>query len=102
MIKFSALYPNEEGATFDFAYYRSKHLPMTLSLLGDSVLRSELDRGVSGAGGSSAPYIAAGHIYFKSVESFRQAFLPHLARFRNDMPNFTNVEPLIQVSEIAE
>ena len=100
MIKFSALYPNTEGATFDFGYYQSTHWPLTLQLLGASILRAELERGVAGAGGSRPPYIAAGHRYFDSMESFRQAFVPHLERFRADIPNFTNVAPLVQVSEV--
>ena len=100
MIKFTALYPNNDGAVFDFDYYKSKHLPLTLSLLGGSVLRSELDKGVSGANGAPALYIAAGHLYFESVDALRATFFPHLRRLREDIPNFTNVEPLIQVSEI--
>jgi len=41
-----------------------------------------------------------GHLYFESLESFREAFLPHLAKFREDIPNFTNVQPSVQISEV--
>jgi len=101
MIKFSALYPNTENARFDFEYYRAKHLPLTLARLGSAVLRSELDRGIAGANGARVPYIAVGHLYFESLESFREAFLPHLAKFREDIPNFTNVQPSVQISEVS-
>ncbi len=32
MVKVSVLYPNEEGKSFDMAYYRNKHFPLVQQL----------------------------------------------------------------------
>jgi uncharacterized protein (TIGR02118 family) len=41
-----------------------------------------------------------GHIYCESVEAFQAAFGPHVAEFRADMPNYTLIQPIIQISEV--
>jgi uncharacterized protein (TIGR02118 family) len=40
------------------------------------------------------------HLYFDSVESFQTAFGPHAGAIMGDIPNYTNVQPTIQVSEV--
>jgi uncharacterized protein (TIGR02118 family) len=37
MIKISVLYPNNEGAKFDMAYYCQTHIPLVKRLLGAAV-----------------------------------------------------------------
>ena len=101
MIKISVLYPNSEGAKFDMAYYCSSHMPMVNRLLGSAVKGMGVDQGIGGFGpGSSAPFIAAGHLMFDSVEAFQAAFAPHAQEIMGDIPNYTNLQPTIQVSEI--
>ena len=34
MIRASILYPNSAGKRFDFEYYRNKHIPLAIKLLG--------------------------------------------------------------------
>lgn len=46
------------------------------------------------------PYAAMGHMYFESVEDFEKAFAPHAEKIFNDMRNFTNTQPVIQISEV--
>jgi uncharacterized protein (TIGR02118 family) len=41
-----------------------------------------------------------GHLYFDSVEAFQAAFGPHAGVIMGDIPNYTNVQPTIQVSEV--
>ena len=65
MIRFSVLYPETEGATFDHDYYRDKHVPLALKTWG--LERAEIDKGVSG------PYVAAVHFFFDSLEALRGA-----------------------------
>jgi uncharacterized protein (TIGR02118 family) len=102
MIKFTVLYPNHENASFDFEYYVSQHLPLTQNMIGNAVKKIEIEKGISGANGAPVPYIAIGHLYFESIDSFRGSFLPHLETFRNDISKFTNIQPLVQISEILE
>ena len=74
MIKVSVMYPNTEGARFDHAYYRDKHMPLLKSRMGDACRYYTVDRGLAGgAPGAPAPYIGMCHIFCDSVESFQAA-----------------------------
>jgi len=100
-IKVSVIYPDGEGKTFDMDYYCNKHIPMVAGLLGEAVIGATVEKGIGGAApDSSAPIQAMGNIYFASVESFQTAFGPHAAQIMGDVPNYTNIEPQVQVSEV--
>lgn len=101
MIKVSLLYPNGEGKNFDMDYYCNKHAPMVMGLLGDAAKAATIEAGLSGAApGSPAPYVAMGNIYFDSVESFNNSFGPNATQIMGDIPNYTNIQPVIQISEV--
>ncbi|MFA7281946.1 MAG: EthD family reductase [Sterolibacterium sp.] len=101
MIKVSVLYPNTEGKKFDMAYYCNTHLPFVQKTLGAACKRVAVEAGLSGAQpGSRAPYIAMGHLYFESVEAFQSSFVPHAKTFMENLPNYTDIEPTVQISEV--
>ncbi|MGA9295097.1 MAG: EthD family reductase [Ignavibacteriaceae bacterium] len=101
MTKVSVLYPNTEGKNFDMDYYRDKHTPLLNSLLGDALKGVSIEAGLSGAEPDSpAPFAAIINMYFDSLESFGQAFNPNLDRLMRDLPNFTDIEPVVQISEV--
>jgi len=101
MIKVSVMYPNNADATFDIDYYCHSHMTMVGELLGDSLKGSNVDYGIAGgAPGEMAPFIAIGHLVFDSVESFQAAFGPHAKKILADIPNYTNTQPQIQISDI--
>ncbi len=101
MIKVSVMYPSGEGKTFDMDYYANKHLPMVGGLLGDAIKGTAVENGLGGAEpGSKAPYLAMGHMYFDSVEEFGSSFGPNAEEIMGDLPNFTNAQPDIQISEV--
>ena len=71
MIKVSVLYPNDEGNTFDMEYYCNKFIPMVQEKLGVACKGVAVEQGLGGAEpGSRAIYIAMGHLYSDSVETF--------------------------------
>jgi len=101
MIKVSVLYPNSDGAKFDMSYYCKSHMPMVNRLLGSAIKGMAVDQGIGGfESGSSAPFVAVGHLLFDSVEAFQAAFAPHAQEIMGDIPNYTNLQPTIQISEI--
>ena len=101
MIKVSVFYPNEEGKKFDMEYYCNKHIPMVFGKLGNACKGGTVEQGLGGAmPGSPATYIAMGHLLFESVEAFQTAFGPHAKEIMGDLPNYTDIQPLIQISEI--
>jgi uncharacterized protein (TIGR02118 family) len=101
MIKVSVLYPNDAGSKFDMQYYLEKHIPMVRKKLGAACKNAAVEQGLGGgAPGAPATYSAMGHLYFDSVEVFQAAFGPHAEAIMGDIPNYTNVQPAVQISEV--
>jgi uncharacterized protein (TIGR02118 family) len=95
------MYPNGEGKTFDMDYYINKHIPLIAGLLGDVLKRIEIEKGLGGAAPKSIPpFTAVGNMYFDSVKEFGKAFGPNTEKIMGDLPNFTNIEPVVQISEV--
>lgn len=102
MIKVSVMYPNSKDVKFDAEYYKTSHLPMIKSSLGDALKGLELDLGIaSRTPGELAPYVAIAHLKFDDVASFQAAFAPHAAVFAADVKNYSNVEAELQVSDLV-
>jgi len=101
MITVNVLYPNTDGSKFDMSYYLATHIPMVRRLLGNALKGCVVEQGLGGGGpGSKAEFAALCHLRFDSVEAFQKAFGPNAAAIQNDMANYTNVQPVIQVSDI--
>jgi uncharacterized protein (TIGR02118 family) len=101
MIKISVFYPNDEGKTFNMEYYCNKHIPMVKEKLGAQCKGVAVEKGLAGgAPGSRATYVAMGHLYLDSVEAFQAAFGPHAEAIMGDVPNYTDIQPAIQISEV--
>ncbi len=101
MIKVSILYPYSKGKGFDMKYYCEKHMPMVKQKLGSACKSVAVEQGIAGRTPGTPPtYIAMGHMYFESEEAFQAAFAPHAAEFRADVPNFTQIQPTFQISEV--
>ncbi len=101
MIRVTAVYPYSEDAKFDLDYYANKHTPMVGELLGDAVKGGGIQKGLGGAEpGSPPPYTVIAHMDFESMDTFQQAFGPNVETIMADVPNYTNIQPVIQISEI--
>ena len=101
MIKVSVFYPDREGSKFDMDYYCNSHIPMVREKLGPACKNVAVEHGIAGATPGSRPgFIAMGHLYFDSVEAFQKAFGPHADAIMGDIPNYTDIQPTIQFSEV--
>jgi uncharacterized protein (TIGR02118 family) len=82
-------------------YYRDKHFPLVKELLGDAIKQIEIENGLAGGAPGAPPiYVGMGHMFFDSVEAFQNSFGPHMGRIMADLPNYTNIEPQVQISEV--
>ena len=82
-------------------YYCEKHIPMVQQKLGAGCKRVAVEQGIGGAApGAPAAFIAMGHLYCDSAEAFQAAFAPHTQAIMGDIPNYTDIEPTIQISEV--
>jgi uncharacterized protein (TIGR02118 family) len=101
MIKVSVLYPNGANSNFDMNYYLTKHIPMVKEKLGSACKNIAVEEGIAGgAPGAPATYLAMAHLMFDSVDTFQKAFAPHAEAIMGDIPNYTNTQPTIQISQV--
>ena len=102
MIKVTVMYPNTPGARFDHEYYRDKHMPLVQARMGKSCKHYSVDKGLGGgAPGAPAPYVAMCHIFCESVEAFQAGFGPHAQEIMADITRYTDLSPVIQISEVV-
>jgi uncharacterized protein (TIGR02118 family) len=101
MVKISVFYPYSGGSKFDMAYYVQKHMPMVRQKLGAACKGVFVEQGVAGAAAGTPPtYVAMGHILCDSAEAFQAAFTPHATEIMGDIPNYTAIQPIIQISDV--
>ncbi|UII22843.1 EthD family reductase [Fulvivirga ligni] len=103
MNKVTILYPNGEGKTFDFDYYKASHMPMVAGFLGDNLKFYEIDKGLAGrTPGDAVPYLAVGYFYISDISEYNKAIAANRDAIVNDFKNYTNIQPVIQIGEIQE
>lgn len=103
MTKISILYPNRHDSRFDLDYYLNVHMPRSIECLSSAPgFRSvSVESGNSGVyPGTEPAFIATCHYEFDSYDSFVAAFTPHAEELQGDIPNYTDVESIIQVGEV--
>lgn len=93
------MYPKQEAGEFNYEYYLEKHMPLVQERLGDALKRAEVYKGLSGAGGAAETYVTVACLFLESVEAFGSSFGPHAEEIMGDIPNFTNIEPTVQIEE---
>ena len=102
MIKVSVMYPNTPGARFDHEYYRDKHMPLVKSPDGRQlqVLHGG-QRPRRGDPGHSAHL--RWHVpHLQRVRgAFQAGFGPHAKEIMADIANYTDLTPVIQISEVV-
>ena len=101
MIKVTVVYPNSARSHFDIRCYCDTHIPLVRRLLGPALKGVAVEHGIAGAApGSPAPFLAIGQLQFDSVEAFQSTFGPHSQEIMSDVPNYTDIHPVIQISEV--
>ena len=82
-------------------YYSGEHMQLVQECLGDALLGGGVEKGLGSAEpGAPAPFVATGYMEFESLEAFQAAYLPHAEAIMGDVPNYTDIVPIIQVAKI--
>ncbi len=89
-------YPSKDGAKFDFDYYMKKHIPMC-GLLGTSI---EVCKGTSPIPDASPAFVCVARIRIGSADDFSAAMVKHGTQIMQDIPNYTNITPVVQIDEV--
>ncbi|MEO6978296.1 MAG: EthD family reductase [Mucilaginibacter sp.] len=103
LIKISIMYPYAEGKTFNMAYYETKHMPMVAAFLGSNLVKYTIEKGLAnGIPNQPLPFMAVGTFYVKSLSDYQAAIGPNINAIRADFVNYTNITPVILVSEVVK
>ncbi|MFN8346977.1 MAG: EthD family reductase [Spirosomataceae bacterium] len=103
LIKVSVMYPFAEGKTFNMEYYETKHMPMVAGFLGANLVKYTIEKGLaSGIPNQPLPFMAIGTFYVKSLSDYQAAIAPNRDAIRADFANYTNISPVILVSEVVK
>jgi uncharacterized protein (TIGR02118 family) len=103
LIKVSIMYPYAEGKTFNMEYYETKHMPMVAAFLGSNLIKYTIEKGLaSGVPNQPLPFMAIGTFYVKSLSDYQAAIGPNRDAIRADFSNYTNISPVILVSEVVK
>lgn len=102
LIKISIMYPFAEGKKFDLEYYEKTHMPMVAGYLGSNLVKYTIEKGIaSGIPNQPLPYMAIGIFYVKKLEDYQAAITPNRDAIRADIPKYTDITPIILVSEVV-
>lgn len=103
MFKVTILYPNGEDKTFDMDYYEKKHMPMVAGFIGNNLQFYEIDKGIAGrTANDKVPFVAIGYFYILDVAAYNNAIAQNREAIIGDIKNYTNIQPIIQISEIKK
>jgi uncharacterized protein (TIGR02118 family) len=103
MFKVAILYPNGEDKTFDMDYYEKKHMPMVAGFLGKNLKFYEIDKGIAGrTPNDKVPFVAIGYFYITDVAEYNKAIAQNRDAVISDFKNYTNIQPVVQISEIRQ
>jgi uncharacterized protein (TIGR02118 family) len=95
------MYPYRADAKFDMDYYCDSHMPLVERKLRPALKGLAVDRGLEGgAPGSTPAYVAVCHLMFDSVAEYQAAFGRNADAILSDIPNYTDIEPVLQISEV--
>ena len=101
MIRVTFLYPNKPGSRFNADYYIDAHMPLAITRLGPALKAVTAEIGISSAMPDQPPPNAAIATFtFESVQAFGEAVMPHYAELQGDIPNYTDIEPVVQISDL--
>ncbi len=100
MVRVSFMYPTKKRGRFDMDYYSTTHAALVREILNDpGFIRFEIDQGLGGAKPDAPPtYVAIGHMIFTDTNAFQRLMREHGRSLNEDVPNFTNISAVIQVS----
>ena len=102
MFKVNVMYPYTEGTRFDHDYYRDTHMPLVMSKLGSACEYYTVEKGMTGRTPDDPPaYVAMCAFICKSLEGYGAAMQANAEEILGDIPNYTDITPVMQISEVV-
>lgn len=99
-ITVTVMYPNTAGSKFDMDYYLSSHIDLVGELWGPKLLSARAVKGIGTPDPDTpAPYQVIAILEMESMDVLHSLIEEHGEAVMSDIPNFTDVTPIVQVSE---
>jgi uncharacterized protein (TIGR02118 family) len=102
MICVMAVYPNKPGSRFDTDYYTTRHAPFARGLLEPhGLIGLRITAGSAALDNAQPPFWAVSEMHFTNRAAFDAALDQCGAALFADAPNYTDVEPILQIASIV-
>lgn len=96
----SVMYQVGPQQKFDLDYYMKSHIPLVGSLWKSAGLKGvQVMRGTGSPTGDAAPYHVITLLDFELLDAFKAAAAANGKAVFDDVPKFTDVQPMIQFNE---
>jgi uncharacterized protein (TIGR02118 family) len=94
------MYPKTSDSHFNMDYYLNTHTPLVEACMKDFGLKEvKIIQGVGTLDGKPPQYEVIAYLSFPSIDHLQRALAKSGSEILGDIPNFTNVQPLIQLNE---
>jgi uncharacterized protein (TIGR02118 family) len=102
MIRVTVSYPTTPNARFDLDYYLKSHMPMVQERLGKFGMSDySVSKGLGGfAPGSPAEFTITAQLNLDTMEHLQAGMASESAAIMADIPNYTDIQPHIQIDEV--
>lgn len=95
------VYANTGTGRFDPVYYVEKHMKMAAKIWGDTVESITIIKGLAALPDGKPPFHAILNVVFKSAGAMGLALSgPEMPTLLEDVVNYTDVTPVVQLSEV--
>lgn len=95
------LYPNNEGALFDFEMYSKQLIPEYVAILGENVIKYEVRKGLATPGAPAPHFICIANIWVSSGEKFAASMAdPKMKTLMQKISSFTEIQPIRQFDQV--
>lgn len=103
MIRVTVSYPPHEGYSFDHAYYQNTHAQLISDRLAErGLLKLEIDQTLVDPSGKLPASVAAAHMFFSDVDSFKAAMGAEGKVLGADRTNYTDIIPVVVISQVIQ
>jgi len=103
VLRMTVLYPAAEDATFDWDHYDGTHMALLAERYGPHYARDpEVTEGVRALPKGEPAYLATAVLYFADEDALGAALRAGGMDVPDDIPNFTNTRPVMQIDRIRD
>jgi uncharacterized protein (TIGR02118 family) len=98
-LSLQVLYPIAKETNFNYEYYFEKHMKLVKDTFGDHLDSTLVTKGIASGPNKPAVYYAIATMIFKNQSAMDLA-LSKASVVMEDIPNYTNTDPVMLIGEV--